>query len=84
MTGRPLIDMDCSYKLIVPLGVFAPTLFSKAYGRLVCEDCSITSGNLTVPFSCKNCHYDLVQTLMFSVNDCLTLSNDLLSKGKIV
>ncbi|XP_042561713.1 putative cation exchanger C521.04c, partial [Clupea harengus] len=42
-------------------GVFAPTLFSKAYGRLVCEGCSITPGNITGPFSCKNCHYDLTE-----------------------
>ena len=47
-------------KLCVRSGVFAPTLFSKAYGRLVCEGCSITPGNITGPFSCKNCHYDLV------------------------
>ncbi|XP_062374671.1 cation/H+ exchanger protein 1 [Sardina pilchardus] len=42
-------------------GVFAPTLFSKAYGRLVCEGCSIVQGNLTAPFSCNNCHYDLTE-----------------------
>ncbi|KAJ8007257.1 hypothetical protein DPEC_G00115670 [Dallia pectoralis] len=38
-------------------GVFAPTLFSKAYGSLVCVGCS--PGNSTGPFSCKDCHYDM-------------------------
>ncbi|KAL2102647.1 hypothetical protein ACEWY4_001815 [Coilia grayii] len=42
-------------------GAFAPTLFSKAYGRLVCEGCSITPGNMTAAFSCKNCHYALTE-----------------------
>lgn len=44
-------------------GVFAPTLFSKAYGSLVCEACTnSTGGNSTGsgPFVCHNCHYDLV------------------------
>ncbi|KAF4079845.1 hypothetical protein AMELA_G00182990 [Ameiurus melas] len=40
-------------------GVFAPTLFSKAYGNLVCDRCSNPSGNMTGPFICTNCHYDL-------------------------
>ncbi|XP_076861451.1 cation/H+ exchanger protein 1 [Brachyhypopomus gauderio] len=40
-------------------GVFAPTLFSKAYGSLVCENCSIPSGNKSGPFTCAACHYDL-------------------------
>ncbi|KAG7455833.1 hypothetical protein MATL_G00245330 [Megalops atlanticus] len=40
-------------------GVFAPTLFSKAYGNLVCEGCSNSTGNSSGPFVCKNCHYDL-------------------------
>uniref|UniRef100_A0A096MHR4 Cation/H+ exchanger protein 1 n=1 Tax=Poecilia formosa TaxID=48698 RepID=A0A096MHR4_POEFO len=39
-------------------GVFAPTLFSKTFGNLVCENCSSTPGNSTVPFTCKDCHYD--------------------------
>ncbi|XP_019898254.1 cation/H+ exchanger protein 1 isoform X2 [Esox lucius] len=38
-------------------GVFAPTLFSKAYGSLVCGTCF--PGNSTGPFSCQNCHYDM-------------------------
>lgn len=43
-------------------GVFAPTLFSKAYGNLVCDACTnSTGGNSTSgPFVCHNCHYDLV------------------------
>ncbi|KAL7885529.1 hypothetical protein AOLI_G00058240 [Acnodon oligacanthus] len=42
-------------------GVFAPTLFSKAYGNLVCEDCTNSSGTNSSngTFNCKNCHYDL-------------------------
>lgn len=47
-----------------PAGVFAPTLFSKAYGHLVCDACTDSSGNSTSnssgPFVCRNCHYDLV------------------------
>ncbi|KAF7229185.1 cation/H+ exchanger protein 1 isoform X1 [Nothobranchius furzeri] len=38
-------------------GVFAPTLFSKTFGNLVCESCSNTSGNSSIPFICKDCHY---------------------------
>lgn len=45
-------------------GVFAPTLFSKAYGNLVCDACTnSTGGNSSGPFICHNCHYDLVSTL---------------------
>lgn len=47
-------------------GVFAPTLFSKAYGSLVCDACTdSTGGNGTGigPFVCHNCHYDLVSEL---------------------
>ncbi|XP_060759700.1 cation/H+ exchanger protein 1 [Neoarius graeffei] len=40
-------------------GVFAPTLFSKAYGNLLCDNCSNPSGNLIGPFLCTDCHYDL-------------------------
>ncbi|XP_024861431.1 cation/H+ exchanger protein 1 isoform X2 [Kryptolebias marmoratus] len=38
-------------------GVFAPTLFSKIFGNLVCESCSYVPGNATTPFICKDCHY---------------------------
>ncbi|XP_060784200.1 uncharacterized protein cax2 isoform X3 [Neoarius graeffei] len=42
-------------------GVFAPTLFSKACGNLVCEDCTNSSGtnSSSGTFTCRNCHYDL-------------------------
>ncbi|XP_046889222.1 putative cation exchanger C521.04c isoform X5 [Hypomesus transpacificus] len=40
-------------------GVFAPTLFSKAYGHLLCEGCTNATGNTSGPFVCRNCHYDL-------------------------
>ncbi|XP_030646131.1 low affinity vacuolar monovalent cation/H(+) antiporter [Chanos chanos] len=43
-------------------GVFAPTLFSKAYGNLVCEGCTNSSNstsNTSESFICRNCHYDL-------------------------
>ncbi|XP_041820234.1 cation/H+ exchanger protein 1 [Chelmon rostratus] len=39
-------------------GVFAPTLFSKTFGNLVCESCTNIPGNASVPFICKDCHYD--------------------------
>ena len=44
-------------------GVFAPTLFSKIFGNLVCESCTSTPGNGSVPFVCKDCHYDSVGLL---------------------
>uniref|UniRef100_A0A672GW36 Cation/H+ exchanger protein 1 n=1 Tax=Salarias fasciatus TaxID=181472 RepID=A0A672GW36_SALFA len=43
-------------------GVFAPTLFSKTFGNLVCESCTNIPGNGSVPFVCKDCHYDTVVT----------------------
>ncbi|XP_028254933.1 cation/H+ exchanger protein 1 isoform X2 [Parambassis ranga] len=43
-------------------GVFAPTLFSKTFGNLVCESCTNIPGNGSVPFICKDCHYDTSQT----------------------
>ncbi|XP_042259153.1 cation/H+ exchanger protein 1 isoform X2 [Thunnus maccoyii] len=43
-------------------GVFAPTLFSKTFGNLVCESCTNIPGNTSVPFVCKDCHYDTSQT----------------------
>lgn len=71
-------------------GVFAPTLFSKAYGNLVCEGCtsttgSNTTGNASGPFVCHNCHYDLsdnnqtlfhdhVEPLVYSVSVLLPVA----------
>lgn len=43
-------------------GVFAPTLFSKTFGNLVCESCTSVPGNTSIPFICKDCHYDSSQT----------------------
>lgn len=45
-------------------GVFAPTLFSKAYGNLVCDACT-SAGNSSGPFVCHNCHYDLNNGSLF-------------------
>ncbi|XP_029707472.1 cation/H+ exchanger protein 1 isoform X1 [Takifugu rubripes] len=44
-------------------GVFAPTLFSKTFGDMVCDSCSGIPGNATVPFTCRDCHYDTSQTV---------------------
>ncbi|KAM8908479.1 cation/H+ exchanger protein 1 isoform 1-T1 [Spinachia spinachia] len=44
-------------------GVFAPTIFSKAFGNLVCESCTDVPGNGSVPFVCKDCHYDTSQAV---------------------
>ncbi|XP_040031288.2 cation/H+ exchanger protein 1 isoform X1 [Gasterosteus aculeatus] len=44
-------------------GVFAPTIFSKAFGNLVCESCTNIPGNGSVPFVCKDCHYDTSQAV---------------------
>ncbi|XP_041852116.1 putative cation exchanger C521.04c isoform X2 [Melanotaenia boesemani] len=51
-------------------GVFAPTLFSKAYGNLVCDACTNSTGgngtaNSSGPFVCHNCHYDLSNGTLF-------------------
>ncbi|KAK6314573.1 hypothetical protein J4Q44_G00141020 [Coregonus suidteri] len=40
-------------------GVFAPTLFSKAYGSLVCAGCTSSPANISGPFTCNDCHYDM-------------------------
>lgn len=50
-------------------GVFAPTLFSKAYGSLVCDSCTNSAGgngtsNSSGQFVCHNCHYDVVSVLV--------------------
>ncbi|XP_047452833.1 putative cation exchanger C521.04c isoform X2 [Mugil cephalus] len=51
-------------------GVFAPTLFSKAYGNLVCDACTNSTGGNTTsnssgPFVCHNCHYDVNNGTLF-------------------
>uniref|UniRef100_A0AAQ5XKL6 Cation/H+ exchanger protein 1 n=1 Tax=Amphiprion ocellaris TaxID=80972 RepID=A0AAQ5XKL6_AMPOC len=46
-------------------GVFAPTLFSKTFGNLVCESCTNIPGNASVPFICKDCHYDTVGSCFY-------------------
>ncbi|TDH09911.1 hypothetical protein EPR50_G00090230 [Perca flavescens] len=51
-------------------GVFAPTLFSKAYGNLVCDACTNSTGgnsssNSSGQFVCHNCHYDLNNGTLF-------------------
>ncbi|KAK3544659.1 hypothetical protein QTP86_025600 [Hemibagrus guttatus] len=51
--------LGCILFIPVCVCVFAPTLFSKAYGNLVCDSCSNLSGNITGPFICTDCHYDL-------------------------
>ncbi|CAL8385381.1 unnamed protein product [Gadus morhua 'NCC'] len=43
-------------------GVFAPTLFTKAFGSLVCEGCTNVPGNGSAPFICKDCYYDFSQS----------------------
>ncbi|XP_034390049.1 putative cation exchanger C521.04c isoform X2 [Cyclopterus lumpus] len=49
-------------------GVFAPTLFSKAYGNLVCDACTNSTrvnGTNGSQFVCHNCHYDLNNGTLF-------------------
>uniref|UniRef100_UPI00398F8D2C cation/H+ exchanger protein 1 isoform X2 n=1 Tax=Pristiophorus japonicus TaxID=55135 RepID=UPI00398F8D2C len=42
-------------------GVFAPTLFSKAYGSLICQGCINSTQNETGPFECSDCHFSVLQ-----------------------
>ncbi|XP_075781436.1 uncharacterized protein LOC102448560 isoform X2 [Pelodiscus sinensis] len=42
-------------------GVFAPTLFSKVYGRLVCGECQNITHSLAGHYLCQNCHFDLME-----------------------
>ncbi|XP_037306962.2 uncharacterized protein LOC119195800 isoform X2 [Pungitius pungitius] len=49
-------------------GVFAPTLFSKAYGNLVCDACTNSpggNGTNSSQFVCHDCHYDLSNGTLF-------------------
>ncbi|XP_009329290.1 PREDICTED: putative cation exchanger C521.04c [Pygoscelis adeliae] len=50
-------------------GVFAPTLFSKVYGKLVCGECHNVTQNPLGHYLCHNCHFDLMEnngTLFYS------------------
>ncbi|XP_044860983.1 putative cation exchanger C521.04c [Mauremys mutica] len=42
-------------------GVFAPTLFSKVYGRLVCGECQNITQTPAGHYLCQNCHFDLME-----------------------
>ncbi|XP_040269368.1 putative cation exchanger C521.04c [Bufo bufo] len=41
-------------------GVFAPTLFSKVYGKMICGDCMNFGQNGTNKYICQNCHTELM------------------------
>ncbi|NXC17453.1 VNX1 protein, partial [Corythaeola cristata] len=50
-------------------GVFAPTLFSKVYGKLICGECHNVTQNPLGHYLCHNCHFDLMDnngTLYYS------------------
>ncbi|KAJ6656398.1 hypothetical protein lerEdw1_003901 [Lerista edwardsae] len=50
-------------------GVFAPTLFSKVYGRLVCGECQNLTQEPSGHYVCQSCHFDLMEnngTLYYS------------------
>ncbi|NXJ83908.1 VNX1 protein, partial [Trogon melanurus] len=50
-------------------GVFAPTLFSKVYGKLICGECHNVTQNPLGHYLCHNCHFDLMEnngTLYYS------------------
>ncbi|NWR31330.1 VNX1 protein, partial [Tachuris rubrigastra] len=50
-------------------GVFAPTLFSKVYGKLVCGECHNVTQNPLGHYLCHSCHLDLMDnngTLYYS------------------
>uniref|UniRef100_A0A3Q0RAT8 Cation/H+ exchanger protein 2 n=1 Tax=Amphilophus citrinellus TaxID=61819 RepID=A0A3Q0RAT8_AMPCI len=60
--------VSCALLFISIGGVFAPTLFSKAYGNLVCDSCTNSTrpnstSNSSGPFVCHSCHYDLVSVI---------------------
>lgn len=59
------VFMFHAYKLDSCPGVFAPTLFSKIFGSLVCENCSNVLGNASAPFVCNDCHYSTVGGFFF-------------------
>ncbi|XP_072003605.1 uncharacterized protein [Engystomops pustulosus] len=41
-------------------GVFAPTLFSKVYGKMICGECLNFGQNGTDKYICQNCHTELI------------------------
>uniref|UniRef100_A0AAY4CG05 Uncharacterized protein n=1 Tax=Denticeps clupeoides TaxID=299321 RepID=A0AAY4CG05_9TELE len=60
-------------------GVFAPTMFSKAYGNLVCEGCNSTNTSST--FTCQSCrqnNYTLfhshIEPLVYSISVLLPIA----------
>ncbi|XP_048410340.1 cation/H+ exchanger protein 1 isoform X2 [Stegostoma tigrinum] len=62
-------------------GVFAPTLFSKAYGSLICQGCTNLTQNGSGPFECSDCHFSgnalfhsHVQPLIYTVSILLPAS----------
>ncbi|XP_030587738.1 low affinity vacuolar monovalent cation/H(+) antiporter-like [Archocentrus centrarchus] len=80
--------VSCALLFISIGGVFAPTLFSKAYGNLVCDSCTNSTrpnstSNSSGPFVCHSCHYDLsngtlfhnhVQPLVYTVSALLPVA----------
>lgn len=52
----------------VSIGVFAPTLFSKVYGKLVCGECHNVTQNPLGHYLCHNCHFDLVSRAEDTLN----------------
>ncbi len=69
---------DCSPSFVPFPGVFAPTLFSKAYGTLQCQHCvngtqptNDSSGsdawNQSFPLQCSECRYSIVSVAMFGL-----------------
>ncbi|XP_063782812.1 uncharacterized protein LOC134932375 isoform X2 [Pseudophryne corroboree] len=50
-------------------GVFAPTLFSKVYGKMICGECVNLGLNASDKYLCQNCHTELIgvnNTLFYS------------------
>ncbi|XP_077120540.1 uncharacterized protein LOC143775827 isoform X2 [Ranitomeya variabilis] len=41
-------------------GMFAPTLFSKVYGKMICAECMNFGQNGTEKYICQNCHSELI------------------------
>ncbi|KAG9489830.1 hypothetical protein GDO78_005643 [Eleutherodactylus coqui] len=42
-------------------GVFAPTLFYKTYGKMICAECMNFGQNGTEKYICQNCHAQLME-----------------------